>query len=156
MPPTVSITPPEVFIDTGGFLALHVPHDPHHDAAINCRDKTLRFSSLYTSSAVIAETVAHIQHDNLLDQRNLNDLIDDFLTPGKWGASLLPVDEQLLMKGLSMVKENQNRRFSLVDATNILLMEKHRIGIIFAYDTFYDGVSIMRGFETHFIQRIGP
>jgi predicted nucleic acid-binding protein len=155
MPPTVSISPPEVFIDTGGFLALHVPEDPFHAAAINCRKKTLCFSRLYTSSAVIAETVSHIQHDRLLDQENLNDLINDFLAPGRWGASLLPVDDQLLMKGLKMVQEQQNRRFSLVDATNILLMEKHGLDIIFAYDTFYDGVSVMRGFETRFIQRIG-
>ena len=155
MPPTVPIQPPEVFIDTGGFLALHVPTDGQHAAAIACRDKTLQYSRLYTSSAVIAETVSHIQHDGLLDQQNLHDLIDDFLTPGKWGTTVLPVDDELVKKGLRKVKERQDRRFSLVDATNILLMEKHNIDIIFAYDSMYDGVSVMRGYTPRFIQRIG-
>ena len=155
MPPTVAIEPPRVFIDSGGFIALHVPGDAHHAAAIQCRDQTLRFSHLYTSSAVIAETVAHIQRDNLLDQQNLQDLIDDFLTPGKWGSSLLPVDDEVLMKSLRMVRERQDRRFSLVDATNIVLMEHHEIDNIFSYDGFFEGFPIQRGYNTRFIHRVG-
>jgi predicted nucleic acid-binding protein len=156
MPSTVSIEPPRVFIDTGGFIALHVPADAQHQAAITCRDKTLRFSRLYTSSAVITETVAHIQRDNLLDQQSFQDVIDDFLMPRKWGTSLLPVDAEVLMKSLRMVKERRNTRFSLVDATNIVLMEKHQIDIIFSFDSLYDGETVMRGFNPRFIQRVGP
>jgi predicted nucleic acid-binding protein len=155
MPPTVAIDPPRVFVDSGGFIALHVPGDAHHEAAIQCRDQTLRFSRLYTSSAVIAETVAHIQRDNLLDQQNLQDLIDDFLTPRKWGSSLLPVDDEVLMNALRMVRERQDRRFSLVDATNIVLMEKHQIDNIFSFDGSFDGVPIQRGHNTRFIHRVG-
>jgi predicted nucleic acid-binding protein len=155
MPPTVAIEPPRVLIDSGGFIALHVPTDAHHEAAIRCRDQTLRFSRLYTSSAVIAETVAHIQRDHLLDQNNLQDLIDDFLTPGKWGTSLLPVDDEISMKSLQLVRNRQDRRFSFVDATNIALMEKYQIDIIFSFDGFYDGYPIQRGHNTRFIHRIG-
>jgi predicted nucleic acid-binding protein len=155
MPPTVSIEPPGVFIDSGGFIALHVPGDAHHQEAISCRDQTLRFSRLYTSSAVIAETVAHIQRDQLLDQQNLHDLINDFLQPQKW-ISLLTVDDGVLAQGLQMVKERNDRRFGLVDATNILLMEKHQIDTIFSFDALYDGVSVRRGHNTRFLQRVGP
>ena len=155
MPPTVAIEPPRVFLDSSGLIAIHVPSDAHHEAAIQCRDQTLRFSRMYTSSAVIAETVAHIQHDHLLDQHNLQDLIDDFLTPGKWGASLLPIDDEVSMKSLRMVRDRQDRRFSFVDAANIVLMEKHHIDIIFSFDGSYDGVPIQRGHNTRFIQRIG-
>jgi len=156
MPSTVSMEPPRVFIDSGGFIALHVPGDAQHSAALACRDKTLRFSRLYTSSAVISETVAHIQRDNLLDQQNLQDVIDDFLTPGKWGTALLPVDTETLMRSLRMVRERRDTRFSLVDATNIVLMEKHQIDIIFSFDSFYDGETILRGFNPRFIRRVGP
>ena len=69
---------------------------------------------------------------------------------------MLPVDDALLMKSLRMVKERQDRRFSLVDATNILLMERHNIDIIFAFDTLYDGVSVMRGYTPSFIQKLSP
>jgi len=154
MPPTVPIVPPGVFIDSGGFIALHVPGDGHHQAAISCRNQTLRFSRLYTSSAVISETIAHIQRDSLLDQRSLHELIDDFLKPEKW-ISLLPVDDDLLMQALQLVKQRHDSRFSLVDATNILLMEKHQIDIIFAYDSLYEGESLRRGYTHRFIQRIG-
>jgi predicted nucleic acid-binding protein len=155
MPSTVSIEPPRVFIDSGGFIALHVVTDANHAAAVACRDKTLLFSRLYTSAAVVSETVAHIQRDNLLNQQNLQDVIDDFLAPGKWGTSFLPVEPEVLMKSLRMVRERQNPRFSVVDATNLVLMEKHGIDIIFGYDTFYDGETVMRGYNTRFIQRIG-
>ncbi len=153
MPSTVPIEPPEVFIDSGGFIALHVPDDAHHRAAVACRDETLRFSRLYTSSAVIAETVAHIQRDNLLDQQNLIDLISDFLRPQKW-ISLLPVDDEILTKSLQMVRERRDRRFSLVDATNIALMEKHQIEYIFSFDGSFDGVHIQRGYNVRYIQRV--
>jgi predicted nucleic acid-binding protein len=155
MPPTVPIVPPEVFIDSGGFIALHVPEDAYHEAAISCRDQTLRFSRLYTSSAVIAETIAHIQRNNLLDQQSLHDLITDFLRPQKW-ISLLPVDDEVLTKSLHMVKARQDRNFSLVDATNIALMEKYRLDIIFSFDWFYEGFPIQRGYTNHFIKRVGP
>ncbi len=155
MPPTVSIEPPGVFIDSGGFIALHVSGDAYHRQAIACRDRTLKFSRLYTSSAVITETVAHIQRDHLLDQQNLHDLINDFLQPERW-ISILPVDDSVLVQGLQLVKERNDRRFSLVDATNILLMEKHQIETIFSFDSLYDGESIRCGYNRRFVQRIGP
>jgi predicted nucleic acid-binding protein len=82
--------------------------------------------------------IAHIQRDHLHDQQNLQDLIDDFLKPGKWGTLLLPVGDEVLMKSLRLVRDRQDRRFSLVDATNIALMEKHLIDNIFGFDGFYD------------------
>lgn len=154
MPPPVPIEPPGVFIDSGGFIGLYVPGDAHHGAAIACRDQTLRFSRRYTSSAVIAETVAHIQHDHLLDQQNLQDVIADFLKPEKW-ISVLHVDDEVLVRALQMVKDRQDRRFSLVDATNILLMEKHWIDTIFSFDNAFECESIRRGHHTRFINRVG-
>jgi predicted nucleic acid-binding protein len=156
MPSTVSIEPPRLFIDSAGFIALHVPNDEHHEAAVACRDQTLRFSRLYTTAAVVSETVAHIQRDNLLNDQSLQDVIDDFLTPGKWSTSFLPVDDEVLMKSLRMVRERRSPRFSVVDATNLVLMEKHQIDIIFSYDSLYDGETVMRGFQPRFIQRVGP
>jgi predicted nucleic acid-binding protein len=153
MPPTVPIVPPEVFIDSGGFIALHVPTDAHHSDAIARRDATLRFSRLYTSSAVVAETVAHIQRDNLLDQNNLDSLINDFLKSEKW-ISFLPVDDEVLEKALRMVKGKRHANCSLVDATNVMLMEKHRIDIIFSFDAFYDGISVQRGYNSRLLQRV--
>jgi predicted nucleic acid-binding protein len=154
MPPTVAIEPPRVFIDSGGFIAIHVPTDAHHAAAVLCRDQTLRYSRLYTSSAVIAETIAHIQRDNLLDQHNLQDLIDDLLDPGRWGASLLLIDDDVSTRSLQMVRDRQDRRFSFVDAANIVLMEKHQIDFIFAFDSFYDGIPVQRGYSTRYLQRV--
>jgi predicted nucleic acid-binding protein len=157
MPPTVPIEPPGVFIDTAGFVALNVSTDAQHEAAIACRDKVLNFSRLHTSSLVVSETVAHIQRDNLLDQRNLQDFLNDFLIrqPRRPWISLLPVDDAVLVKALQMVKDKNDRRFSLVDATNIVLMEKHQIDIIFSFDTMYDGVTVMRGYNSRYLQRIG-
>jgi predicted nucleic acid-binding protein len=155
MSPTVLIDPPSVFLDSGGFIGLHVPEDQHHEEAIACRDKTLRYSRLYTSSAVVAETIAHIQRDRLLDQQNIHELINDFLQPSRW-ISLLTIDDGILERALQMVQARNNRRFGVVDATNLLLMERHRIDIIFAFDALYDGESILRGHGRRFVQRIGP
>jgi predicted nucleic acid-binding protein len=152
MPATVAIEPPLVFIDSGAFIGLHVPDDAHHARAVACRDRVIRYSRLFTSALVISETLAHIQRDNLLDQQSLADVTGDFLRPEEW-ISILPV-EGVLTKSLQMVNERNDRRFSLVDATNVLLMEAHHIDIIFSFDAFYDGVSVERGHNTRFIQRI--
>jgi predicted nucleic acid-binding protein len=153
MPAPASIEPPKVFIDTGAFVAIHVPNDPNHPAAIRCRDQTIRFFRLYTSSAVIAETVTHIQRDRLLDRENLDDLIGDFLKPDKW-ISFLPVDDDVLMRSLRMVRDKRDRRLSLVDATNNVLMEMYQIDRIFTFDALYDGVTVMRGYNARFLERI--
>lgn len=149
----VPIKPPEVFIDSGAFIALHVPTDAHHQAAISRRDQTLQYARLFTSSVVVSETVAHIQRDALLDQRNLDSLIDDFLKSEKW-VSLLPVEDEILLSALRMVKEERSTRFSLVDATNIALMEKYRIDLIFSFDGYYDTVSVQRGYNRRYLQRL--
>lgn len=143
------------FIDSAGFIALYVADDEHHQEAIACRERTLRFSRLYTSSAVVAETLAHIQRSHHIDQECLQRLIHDFLQINNW-MTLLLVDKDASTQAMQMVRERNDRRFSFVDATNILLMEKHKIDIIFSYDTLYDGVDVRRGYNSQFITRIGP
>lgn len=140
-------------MDSGGLIAIHVRDDEHHAAAIRCRDETLRYSRLYTSSAVVAETVAHIQRNNLLDPQNLDSLISDFLKPEKWIA-FLPIGDDVLKKSFQMVRDRHDRRFSLVDATNIALMEKHHIDYIFTFDGLFDGVAMQRGYNLRYIQRV--
>lgn len=154
MPGTVPIEPPSVFVDSGGFVALYVPGDNHHESAVRCRDNTLKFARLYTSTAVIAESIAHIQRDNLLDQKSLSDLLSDFLKTESW-IVILPVDSDTTTRSFQMVLDRMSRRFGFVDATNILLMEKHCIDILFSYDSFYDGVQLERGHGLRFIQRVG-
>ncbi|MGA9393206.1 MAG: PIN domain-containing protein [Candidatus Sulfotelmatobacter sp.] len=155
MPPTVlPITPPGVFIDSGGLIALNVPDDTYHLQAIQCWDQTLQFSRLYTSSAVVGETIGNIQRNRLLDQQSLYDLITDLDTEG-W-MQLLTVDDAAARESLRMVKEKKDRRFSFVDATNIVLMERHEIEVLFSFDTYYDGVFLRRGFNQRPILRIGP
>lgn len=153
MPSTVPIEPPVAFIDTGGFVALYVTEDAHHLEALACRERTLKFSRLYTSSSVIGETVAHIQRDHQIDQAALLRFTQDVIDRQKW-ISLLHVDDDLTTSALEMVKIRNNRRFGLVDATNILLMEKHRIDLIFSFDSLYDGQVVRRGYETRFLMRV--
>jgi len=153
MPPTVQIEPPAAFIDTGGFIALYVAADAHHQEAIACREQTLKFARLYTSSGVISETVAHIQRDHQVDQACLLRFTQDILDRQKW-LSLLHVDDDLVARALERVRLRNNRRYGLVDATNVLLMEKHRIDIIFSFDSLYDGEAVKRGHEIRFLTRI--
>jgi predicted nucleic acid-binding protein len=153
MPSTVPIEPPMAFIDTGGFIALYVPEDAHHQEALECREHTLKFSRLYTSSAVIGETIAHIQRDHQIDQGALSRFTQDIVERQKW-ITLLHANDDLTTRALEMVKIRNNRRFGLVDAMNILLMEAHRIDYIFAFDSLYDGQIVKRGHETRFISRI--
>lgn len=141
------------FIDTGGFIALYVPEDAHHLEAVECREQTLKFSRLYTSSAVIGETVALIQRDHNIDQGCLLRFTQDILERQKW-ISLLHVDDDLTARALEKVRMRNNRRFGLVDATNVLLMERHRIDIIFSFDSLYDGEFVKRGYETRFLTRV--
>lgn len=141
------------FIDTGGFVALYVAEDAHHLEAVECREQTLKFSRLYTSSAVIGETVALIQRDHLIDQAALLRFTQDILEHQKW-ISLLHGDDDLTSRAIEMVRLRNNRRFGLVDAMNILLMERHRIDIIFSFDSLYDGEVVKRGYETRFLTRV--
>lgn len=153
MPQTVPIEPPEVFVDSGGFIALYNPADTHHQTAIACRDLTLQYAHMFTSAAVIAETMGHFQRDNQIDQTIVTRFATDLLNPIPWIIKL-PIDEEILREGLEKVRAVQNPRFSIVDATNIVLMEKNRIDLIFTFDAMYDGISVMRGYETRFLRRV--
>ncbi len=153
MPPaTVPLKPPGVFIDSGGFIALHVTTDHHHDAAVLCKDGTLQYSRLYTSPNVISETIAHIQRDRLLDQHSLDDLVADLLTEG-W-IEILTMDAEATAKALRLIRDTTYPRFSFVDASNIVLMEREHLETIFSFDGFYEGVAIQHQFTRKYLRRI--
>lgn len=155
MPSTEPVEPPLAFIDTAGFVALYVTEDAHHLEAVACRDHTLKFSRLYTSSAVIGETVALIQRDHLINQACLLRFTQDILDREKWiTGGVLHMDDDITTRAVQMVRLRNNRRFGLVDATNVLLMERHRIDIIFTFDSLYDSEVVKRGYETRFLTRV--
>src|SRR5437870_3092338 len=107
-------------------MAKIEPATAQQVSEIRLPENYTQVTGIYTTSTINAETVAHIQRDHLLDQQNFHDLIDYILQPQKW-ISLIAVDDDMLTQALRKVKERNDRRFSLVDATNIELMQKHQI-----------------------------
>jgi len=143
---TVQIEPPRVFIDSGGFVALYDPNDAYHAKAVIHRTNYLDFPvQLFTSNLVVSETISRLLQRKPPIPAAVEAAIADFQKKG-W-ITILSVHGEQLDRSLEKLITVPRPRQSLVDASNLVLLQDERITRIFTFDSFYDTVTISRGYE---------
>ncbi len=120
-----------ILVDSSAFVAWFNANDMFHSAAKK------RFSfieqekfRLITTSYVVDETAT------VLSFRKGQDLANIFLD----FASQLPmifIAEELRQKTLAIFKKQKQRGTSMVDCSNVAVMQLHEIPIIFSYDEVF-------------------
>ena len=121
-----------VFVDTSAFLAvLHAGDESHTRAARTFRELLDSKEELVTTSYVLVETTALLQHRFGLDAvRRFHDDVLPVLDVA-W------VDAELHREGASAVLTAGRRELSLVDCTSFACMRRRGITRAFQFDRHF-------------------
>lgn len=121
-----------VFLDTSGVYALLVRSEDRHADVLRAFRKILEGGhSLWTTSYVLVETVALLQHRLGLDP------VRDFTESVVPVLSVAWVTEPLHRRGTERLLRADRRRLSLVDCVSIEFMRSEGLGEALALDAHF-------------------
>jgi predicted nucleic acid-binding protein len=122
--------PNRVFIDTSAYFALYSADDSDHARAVAI-GSSARFR-VYSSNYVVAETHA------LLLRRHGRKIAAIFLEETLTGGTVyLRVGTKIDEAAREIILTQDDKDYSLTDATSFVLMEHHRIGVAFTFDRHF-------------------
>jgi len=138
------VSPNQVFIDTGAFVALRNRAEREHELARETLKQLVeKRAQLYTSNYVFAET-----YTALLVRLGRSEAIE-------WGTrfragetiELVRVDEEIEQRAWSILESHTDKEWSYVDATSFALIERERLTAAFAFDRHFAqrGLNVMPG-----------
>ncbi|HEV8239698.1 MAG TPA: PIN domain-containing protein [Thermoanaerobaculia bacterium] len=130
----------EVFVDSGGWIALALSRDPHHDRARQAWE-ALRAAGarLRTSIPVVLETFT------FLDRNATRDVALSWKESlsGLRGLRVLDCKAADLERGWSYFERTDLHKLSAVDATSFAIMEREGIRRAFAFDHHFAAVGFL-------------
>lgn len=110
-----------VFLDSGGFVAALFRTDRHHERLRSFFAKPPRRS--VTSMLVVSETYSWFLHK--LDEEAARDFLD--FVGAVPGLEVLDVPARLRTETRKVLNRFRGSKLTYVDATSLVLIEKHRI-----------------------------
>lgn len=123
-----------IFIDTGAFIARYIVADQHHHEAVPAWERLGKeFRQAYTSNFVIDETLTLLARRTDYDYAQQKGIIiysSTFL-------SILRPEHDDEMKALELMKKYADQEVSFTDCVSFVLMKKHKIARVFAYDRHF-------------------
>ena len=127
-------------MDTGCLIALEDADDDNHQYAIMHREGLTRLPSLMTTSYVVDEVVTFFnvrgQHDKAVE-------IGQTLLSSP-SVEMIHVGENLLRRGLDLLCERPDKRYSLTDCVSFVVMRELGITTAFAFDQHFKQEGFMR------------
>jgi predicted nucleic acid-binding protein len=131
----------KVFVDTGGWLALALARDVYHERAVEGWTAVRRSGArLCTSVPVIIETFTYL--DRKIDPAMARTWSAG--VRGRTGVQVIECGGEDLLQAWQWLERRELHKLSLVDATSFVLLRKHRIRQVLAFDTHFAQV----GFRT--------
>jgi uncharacterized protein len=129
-----------IFVDTGAFLARHLPRDQHHELARDAwRQLEELREGLVTSNLVINELVTLLTRWSSAE---------DAATRGRslYASRVLEIwrpDEDVELTALGLVSKFGDQRISFTDAVSFALMRRRGVRRAFTFDHHFR----LAGFE---------
>lgn len=128
-----------VFVDSDAFVALTKEDDGNHEKARQILKLLLDTGTFFlTSNYVFAETIT------VLSQRVSHKAALAFIKVAKPIFLVRWVDEEIENIAIEIFKNQTSKNVSFVDCTNMAIMQKDRIDLIFSFDKIYR----KKGFQT--------
>lgn len=122
-----------VFVDTSAVMALLNPDDQAHDRARAAFDRLhAQDAPLVTTSFVLVEVYA------LLARRMGLEAVRRFREDFAPLLEVLWIGHELCDAGLDLVLDRQARDLSLVDAVSFLVIRRHKLDRVFAFDRHFE------------------
>ena len=121
----------QVFVDTGGWLALALSADSFHDRA-SAAWTALRHAGARpcTSVPVVTETFTYLQ-------RKVDPRLATSWSAGLRGTQILACEDADLAEAWRWLERRDLHKLSLVDATSFVLLKKNKIRQVLGFDTHF-------------------
>lgn len=121
----------DVFVDSGGWIALALSRDPFHERAVEVWRRIHESRAcLHTSVPVILETFTfldrHARRDIALTWKDSLEKLSNL--------EVIPCDAEEMRAAWQYFAGQKFHKLSAVDATSFVLMARRRIKIAFAFD----------------------
>lgn len=131
-----------LFVDSSSWISLLVKTDTNYQKATSIFSSFDTKTTLYISSFIINETITKIR--KLLGQEKAFSLFKQFIGLEKEGSLvLLAVDRNVIAEAMTLLQKYPTpNTFSLTDATNIILCQKHKISTLFSFDKDFKRLKI--------------
>ncbi len=132
--------PEGVFLDTGYIIALEDADDGNHAAALEHRAGLRTMPALTTTSYIVDEVVtffnARGQHAKAVE------LGGALLSSSS--VVMVHVTASMLGRGLDLLRERPDKRYSLTDCISFVAMRERGISVAFAFDKHFEQEGFMR------------
>ena len=129
-----------VFVDTGYLIALEDADDDNHRAAAEHREGLREMPPLTATSYIMDEVVTFF---NVRDQHAKVIELGEALLESP-SVTMVHVGEDLLSRGLSLLRARPDKRYSLTDCVSFVVMREHGITTAFAFDRHFEQEGFVR------------
>lgn len=125
-----------LFIDTGGFIALIHKKDPRHEIAIYYYKTAIEKYRICTTNMVISETYTWLRyHTSHLIAIKFLDILEKSTANNE--IKIIQVDAMAEERATHILRKYSDQVFSYVDATSFVIMDLLNIDNVFGFDTHY-------------------
>lgn len=129
-----------VFLDTGYLIALEDADDDKHPAALEHREGLRDMPPLTTTSYVVDEVVTFF---NVRGQHGKAVELGEALLSSP-SVAMVHVSEDLLGRGLALLRGRPDKRYSLTDCVSFVVMRERGISTAFAFDRHFEREGFVR------------
>ncbi len=128
----------EVLIDSDAFVGLFLPDDAHFQSVSKQFDHFEREQTkLATTNWVVAETAT------VLSRRDTQETAKRFLKMIETsGIPILFISREVEKDALRIFKDQSTKNTSVIDCSNIAVLNHYRISRLFSFDKFYKKLSV--------------
>jgi predicted nucleic acid-binding protein len=125
-----------VYVDAAHHIALLVPNDRLHDAAVrvNARLKSLRYQYV-TSDPVLVETLAHISGAGSWLRTSAVAFIEALHRRGD--IEIVPQTRALFDAGLDLFRQRPDKGYSLTDCMSMSICRERGINEVLTHDAHF-------------------
>jgi hypothetical protein len=128
----------QVFVDTGGFVALLVAEDRAHEHASTLFEEAARERwMLVTTNTVVVETYSVLLARARNGRRTAIGFLDAIATDAAQGLSVERVRADDELHAMALVRAHTDKAYSLCDAFSFVVMERLRITEAIAFDRHF-------------------
>lgn len=110
-----------MFIDTSGFLCRNAPPEPFHEKAVEFYDSA---KTRITTNYVLAEYAA-LALARGLPRQDVTEFSDEILINDS--IEIIWIDENLHRRAVELLKEREDKYYSLCDAISFVIMRERGI-----------------------------
>lgn len=124
----------QIFIDSSAFIALADTKDSLHERAKSCSDSLAAGTALFTTDLILAETFSNLLYH--LGGGAARSFCRSLLS-GEAGVEMLIPTRDDLLAAQRVIERYSDQKFSFVDASSFVLMERIGLRDAFTFDRHF-------------------